>query len=101
MTDSWLPFEPIPWEKPVDYSRGRDAETSREAFARCPITEERQRVLDWLKARGAVGGTAKEYASWAGKGLNAVSGRFSELHYASLIRRTDERREQSAVWVAE
>jgi len=42
--------------------------------------------------------TAKEYAGIIGKGLNAVSGRFSELKKAHKIKITGDKREGCAVW---
>lgn len=47
-----------------------------------------------------LGITCKESAASMGIGMNAISGRFTELAAAGLIRRNGERRDGCAVWVA-
>lgn len=78
------------------------AETSAEAFnAIAPsIATAQAAALAWLLSRGRYGGTTKEYAAEVGKGLNEVSGRFSELKRDGLAVKTTGRRDGSAVVVA-
>lgn len=53
-------------------------------------------ILAWLRQVGS--GSAKEYAVATGKGLNAISGRFSELKRDNLIRFSGERRDGAACY---
>ena len=71
--------------------RHRDNPESTAAFRRlAPIRRKQaQRVLDAVLAAGADGLTCRELAERWGKGMNAISGRFSELKACEppLIRR--------------
>lgn len=55
---------------------------------------ERSRILEWLRHRGRGGGSRKEYLDFVNhcdgtqRGLNCVSGRFSELLRDGLIAET-------------
>lgn len=51
---------------------------------------DRDEILSILKAREDL--TSDEYAQRTGRGINAVSGRFSELHDAGLIVPSGKRR---------
>ena len=75
-------------------------EQSKAAFAKIKpgITTQRQRVLAEIKRAGNNGVTCRELASDWGVGMNAVSGRFSELRRSRLIR-ADGRRVGCSVWV--
>ena len=84
----------------IDLSHGSETPTSRAAYSRLKphLATLQADVLAWLKG-AADGGTCKEYSATTGRALHACSGRFTELAAKGLIRRTDRRREQSAVWV--
>jgi hypothetical protein len=75
------------------------AATSVEAFDKVEPTLRmvHQEILG-LMIHLTNGLTAKEYAGITGKGLNAVSGRFSELKKANKIKITGDKREGCAVW---
>lgn len=85
--------------EPRDLSKGAEAPTSREAFKRIKndLPMEQWFLLEWL-INQLDGGTAKEFALWHEKTLNAVSGRFSELQAKGLIYKTTDRRDGCAVW---
>jgi hypothetical protein len=73
---------------------------SEDAFQRqAPhIGRDQGEIMAWLMARGDRGGTAKEYAHDAGRELNTISGRFSELKRDGKIVPTGERRDGCAVY---
>lgn len=76
-------------------------EQSKAAFEKIKpgIKTQRQRVLDEVRRAGNNGVTCRELASDWGVGMNAVSGRFSELRRRRLIR-ADGKRVGCSVWVA-
>lgn len=57
-------------------------------------------ILEYVKASGSYGITCKEAALHMGCHMNAISGRFTELCAAGLIKRSGEKRDGCAVWVA-
>lgn len=75
------------------------AETSQDAFkhAEASIKQTQQEILDLLQHL-TLGITSKEYAAIVGKGINAISGRFSELAKMGRIHKTGDRRDGCAVW---
>jgi DNA-binding transcriptional ArsR family regulator len=52
----------------------------------------RQRVLDWLKGRGYIGGTSDEIEESTGMSHQTVSARLRELVILRLATKTDRRR---------
>lgn len=87
-----------------DYCAARHGgvETSVAANARVAPVKTRQEaaVLALVRKAGLDGLTLREACLRLGKGMNALSGRFSSLHAKGLIRRTERRREGCFVWVA-
>lgn len=55
------------------------------------IPHKRAAALRYIASQGERGATAQEYADFLGVGINAVSGRFSELKKAGLIRKVGTR----------
>ena len=74
--------------------------TSQKAFERAKpnMAKERLQVLMAVEKSLNEGITSKEYAEQAGKPLNAVSGRFTELARDGWIVRNNETRGGAAVW---
>ena len=93
-----------------DYSRGRENPHSQKAFERAhnTISAVKQLIVDRLAALGTAGMTSKEFVRFFNENLpevtsnlaslNGVSGRFSELRQAGIIRQLDEVREGCGVW---
>lgn len=77
-------------------------EQSQAAFRSASRTsaESRAAVLAFIRSCGAHGATNKEIAAHFGKGINAVSGRRSELLADGSIVETDRRRDGCGVVVA-
>lgn len=79
------------------------AETSRQAFERIRpyLTRSQQRVLDVVKRRGPVGATCREIADELRCGMNAVSGRLTELRVRKkiVVSLREPRRGGGQVWV--
>jgi len=82
--------------------RHRGNEQSKAAFRSVqPIRAEMcAAVLAFIQSQGASGATNKEIAAHFSKGINAVSGRRSELLADGLIVETDRRRDGCGVVVA-
>lgn len=82
--------------------RHGDNEQSQLAFQSIQRTrtEACAAVLAFIQSQGASGATNKEIAAHLGKGINAVSGRRSELLADGLIVETDRRRDGCGVVVA-
>jgi hypothetical protein len=78
------------------------AETSQEAFNRIEpnLTKARNEVLLAVEMAGDVGLTCKEHSMKSGKGMNAISGRFTELARDGWIDRTNDKRDGCIVWRA-
>jgi len=75
------------------------AETSQEAFEKVqPQIKIIHQEIIGLMEHLTNGLTSKEYAGIVGKGLNQISGRFSELSKMGMIVKTDIRREGCAAW---
>lgn len=74
---------------------------SQAAFARAAptLSQARALVLEIVRRAGAGGATSKEIAARMGKGLNAISGRCTELVEGGLIRKNGLRRDGAAVLV--
>lgn len=102
-------FDILTWAARAARACGRDITANRHkgnaesvaAFerARLHMSEGRMRVLQAIRNAPA-GLTCKELAEQWEVGMNAVSGRFSELKSAGLIRPSGARREGGAVMVA-
>lgn len=82
--------------------RHRGNEQSAAAFQSVQRTraETCAAVLAFIRSCGVNGATNKEIAAHFGKGINAVSGRRSELLADGLIVETDRRRDGCGVVVA-
>lgn len=76
-------------------SRHRGNPNSRSAFQTIApkIGQAQKELLDWLKE--AKEGSCEDYARHIGKGVNCVSGRFSELKTAGLIEAFATRKNES------
>jgi hypothetical protein len=85
---------------PCERKHGGNAE-SRAAWQRASrgVAGARADVLRVIREADG-GATSKEVAAALGRGLNAISGRLTELAAAGAIRRTGERRDNAAVWRA-
>lgn len=72
---------------------------SEEAFNRASLTipECRQKVLDAVREAGSQGITCRELAAVWFVGMNVISGRFSELKKAGLVKDSGKRRDGCAV----
>lgn len=68
----------------------RVADTSLEAYERTNAELWREKVLAWLVGRGGEG-TLWQACAELGKAKNALSGRFTELSKAGLIRDSGKR----------
>jgi hypothetical protein len=89
---------PIDFSNPADITAGRHGGNPQSEAAHAKVqptaAAERARVLEWLKHRGRGGGSRKEYLDYVNtcdgttRGLNCVSGRFSELLREGLIAET-------------
>lgn len=76
-------------------SRHRGAETSIAAFESTPEStrqRQRERVMEFIRGRGAQGATTEEASIAMGIAYTAASGRFTELKALKLIRDSGERR---------
>lgn len=84
------------------HARRTDPATSAEAAVKvsATATELEAKVLEWLKARGALGGTSAECAQETGLSRVTVSPRFAPLARKLKIKDSGERRDRSIVWVA-
>lgn len=60
------------------------------------LSESHASILNWLRQVGP--GTAKEYADYADRQLNTISGRFSELKRDGLILPTGEYRDGACIY---
>lgn len=91
-------------DRDPSYGKHHGAPTSVAAFDRVlpTVQAERYRILAWLA--GVEEGTSREYLAWTNerdqksRGLNHVSGRFTELAEAGAIEKTGSRRDGCAVY---
>lgn len=76
-------------------------EQSREAWQRVrpSVADSREAVYDAILRAGVHGATCKEVSDMLGKGMNACSGRFTELVQRGRIERNHQRRDGCAVYV--
>ena len=82
----------------IDYSRGRDNEESKEAFAsiKASLKPKQQEVL-YEFARYPNGTTGKQIAENIGVPYSQISGRISELKFCDLLTKTGKRRDKCAI----
>ena len=69
------------------------------AAAPSHLTPGQTKAFEAIVAAGALGLTIGEYARGSGRFPNEVSGRFTELKDAGLIRRLPAKRSNGTVWV--
>lgn len=86
----------------ITANRHGGAPTSVEAFEsiKGKLPEARREVLEFIASRGDYGATVHEVAEHFGKGVNAVSGRISELLRDGDARRNGQKRNRASVVVA-
>jgi len=81
------------YKEDICANRHRGSVQSVEAFEsfKDTLPGKRLAALNYIERQGERGATAQEYADSLGVGINVVSGRFSELAKAELIKKVGTR----------